>query len=72
MILASEASQKKFDGNKTKTTVGPSLLSIKPLHKTKSQGGGPDPRSPLWIRACLQLVFLFIHTYDINQYIAYL
>ena len=35
--------------NKMKTTFGPPLLLIKPLHKTPSLTnvrGGPDPRSP--------------------------
>ena len=56
IILASKGSQKKNDNNKAKTTVGPPLPPIKPLHKipplTNLRGGGvPDPRSPLWIRA---------------------
>ena len=44
----------KIVNNKLKTTFGPPLLLIKPLHKTPpltNLRGGPDPRSPLWIRA---------------------
>ena len=60
-ILASDASKKKIDNNKINTTVRPPLLPCKPLHKSppltnlRGGGGGPDPRSPLWIRARLLL-----------------
>ena len=53
MILASEASQKKIDNNKVKTTVGPPLLPMKSLHKTPPltnlrgvRTPGPPPLDP--------------------------
>ena len=51
IILASEASHKKFDNDKANTTVGPPLLPIKPLHKTQpltqiSGGSGPPVPPP--------------------------
>ena len=55
-----ERARKNYQ-NKKKTTFGPPLLPIKPPHKTPPLtnlrgGGGPDPRSPLSIRAWTQLI----------------
>ena len=57
---------RKNDNNKVYTTVGPPPLphktSIQDPTSDKFQGGGgfPDPRSPLWIRACCMISFLFV------------
>ena len=53
LILASGASQKKFDYKKVKTTFGPHLLPIKPSHwtppLTNLKGGGvPDHAPPTY------------------------
>ena len=59
IILASEVSQNKNYNKKIKDN----LWIPSPTHQTSMQdpksdksqggGGGPDPRSPLWVRTCL-------------------